>query len=54
MHTLDLRFPDDPSHSDGCAHPMDIFHSTYHLDGCVHIVDSCFDIRYVYVYAPLI
>ncbi len=29
-------------------------HSPCYPDGCVHTVDSCFDMRYVYVYASLI
>ena len=29
-------------------------HSPFYLDGCVHTVDSCFDFRYVYVYASFI
>ena len=53
-HTLDLRFTDDPSHSDGCSHAVDLFHSPYYPDDCFHTMDSCFDIKYVYVYASLI
>ena len=54
IHALDLRFTDDLSHLDGCAHTVDLFHSSYYLDGYVHTMDSFFDIIYVYVYASLI
>ena len=34
--------------------PWIFSYKPYYLDGCIYIVDSCFSIKYVYVYASLI
>ena len=54
IHALDLRLQMILLHWMDVPMPWIFSYSPYYLDGCIHTVDSCFDIRYVYVYMSLI